>query len=165
MGVMIVAVGPGFHPKLGFAEFVTKPLTIVPATTSQAPGHPPHQFAVGNPPTEDKVVLLPYAKLIELADNNATPRGVLVEAKSASAACAWILQIPFATPVTNPELFTVATLALSLDQLNPGAIGIAFFIVGLCEKLERSADSPNVKTIWRKWMKGPDYTSCTYSCH
>src|SRR5579864_1490199 len=124
MGVMIVAVGPGFHPSSGFAEFVTKPLTICPATTSQAPGQPPHQFTVLKPPTEDNVVLLPYARLIELADNNATPTGVLTEAKPASLACAWILQIPFATPVTKPELFTVVTLVLSLDQLNPGEIGM-----------------------------------------
>jgi len=123
-GVKIVQVGPGFHPKLELAEFTTKPLTIVPATTSQAPGHPPHQFAVGKFQTDCNVVLLPYAMVIELADTNATPKGVLAEAKPASLACAVILQIPFATPVTKPELFTVATLVLSLDQLNPGEIGI-----------------------------------------
>jgi len=88
MGVMIVAVGPGFHPKLGFAEFVTKPLTIVPATTSHAPGHPPHQFDVSKPPTLLMVVLFPYASEIVLADNRATPTAMLLFAAPESFACA-----------------------------------------------------------------------------
>jgi len=72
---------------------------------------------------EESVVVWPNAIVTEFAESKATPTPVLAFAAILSLAFTVILQIPLPTPVTSPDPFTVATLALSLTQVKPGKIG------------------------------------------